>query len=183
MYVICLLFLDDPNPKSAVTISPRTSHLRSQLFEPGSLAVMPNQLADAAATHTIQRLVENAQLDAQKIEVLTAERDHLVDTVGELHAQSMDREHILKHENDVLLVKVRDALAKDARTEAERDALKRLFVSRQQEFSEALINQQSNVIESLQMKCANYEKGVMGGSRSLNGKYKNCIRENVECLT
>lgn len=44
------------------------------------------------------------------------------------------------------------------RTDAERDALTKLFLSRQQEANDKLIKEQKKMIEQFKLKCDNYEK-------------------------
>jgi hypothetical protein len=44
------------------------------------------------------------------------------------------------------------------RTDAERDALTKLFLSRQQETNEKLIKEQKKIIEQFKLKCEKYEK-------------------------
>ncbi len=49
-------------------------------------------------------------------------------------------------------------LAKETQNEAEKEALKKYFLSKQQETNESLINEQKKTIDILKLKCQNYEK-------------------------
>jgi hypothetical protein len=60
-----------------------------------------------------------------------------------------------KYENDLMIDRL---LAKETQNEAEKEALKKYFLSKQQETNESLINEQKKTIDILKLKCQNYEK-------------------------
>ena len=60
-----------------------------------------------------------------------------------------------KYENDLMIDRL---LAKETQNEAEKEALKKYFLSKQQETNESLINEQKKTIDILKWKCQNYEK-------------------------
>ncbi len=80
-----------------------------------------------------------------------------------------EREKRHKHENDSLIANVHNTLSKDAKTEAEKQALLKLLLTKQQEANERLIQDQSNQIEQLKIRCQKYENDFKR-SHSIDGK-------------
>lgn len=80
-----------------------------------------------------------------------------------------ERESRYKEENDLLIMTVHSTLSKDARTENEKEALKKLFLSRQQEKNENLIKEQNRMIETLKVKCLDYEKDLRNSVENMEG--------------
>ncbi|RNA17008.1 centrosomal of 89 kDa isoform X2 [Brachionus plicatilis] len=72
----------------------------------------------------------------------------------------LEREIKWKEENDFLISTVHSALSKDLRSDKEKEALVNLFVSKQTEKNKALINEQSNMIEHLKLRCSAYENEI-----------------------
>jgi len=72
----------------------------------------------------------------------------------------------------VLITTVHNTLAKDIRSEAEKEALTKLFLSRQKEKAETLIREQTTLIELYKAKCENYEKELMEKTNNRNYRFK-----------
>ena len=73
----------------------------------------------------------------------------------------------MKEDNEVFLKKVQASLSKEMKSDAEKDALKTFFNSRQHQLNENIINEQAKFIQSLQDKCQNYEKELQ---RTISGE-------------
>jgi hypothetical protein len=105
----------------------------------------------------IQKLIETCEADRKRVNDLNKEKLKLQRIIDELREKSLEKEEQLKYENDILMVKVHQTLQKESKTEAEREALKKIFLSRQQEINESLIQEQEETIKSLKM---NYQKAM-----------------------
>ncbi|CAF0754557.1 unnamed protein product [Brachionus calyciflorus] len=135
--------LDNPvKPKSARSITK---------FDQNGLEI---QLED------IQKLTQNFNIDKQEIDKLKNENKNFLNENEKLKHELLERGLKSKEENDFLIATVHTALSKDLRTDKERDSLTRLFVSKQTEKNEALIREQSSVIEHLKHKCLVYEEDI-----------------------
>ena len=67
------------------------------------------------------------------------------------------------------MIKLHDALSNDMKTEADKLALSRILLSKQQENNEKLINEQAKLIESLSSKCKKLEVELSKSPQSNNG--------------
>ena len=93
--------------------------------------------------------------------------------IENFHQQALEKESQKKEENDTMIKRIQDMLGKELKTEAEKEALKNFFLSRQQEVSERMIIEQNNIIETLQNKCNHYENDLknVGYSDGNSSKY------------
>ena len=60
-------------------------------------------------------------------------------------------------EMDKVMIKVHETLSKEMQNPNEKNALTKVLLSKQQETSEKLINEQSRTIEALKSKCQSLE--------------------------
>lgn len=65
-----------------------------------------------------------------------------------------------------MIDRVQHLLNKEARNESEKEALKKYFLSKQQETNESLIREQNKFIDSLQLKCQTFEKDLKKATES-----------------
>jgi hypothetical protein len=63
-------------------------------------------------------------------------------------------------EMDKVMIKVHETLTKEMQNPTEKNALTKVLLSKQQETSEKLINEQSKTIEVLKAKCQSLENEV-----------------------
>lgn len=70
----------------------------------------------------------------------------------------------------MLMIKFHDNLSKNMKDETERQALSRQLLSKQQESNEKLINEQSKMIDSLNLKCKRLENELKQAYESNDGK-------------
>jgi hypothetical protein len=71
---------------------------------------------------------------------------------------------------------VHNTLARDVRTDEEREALINMIVSKQAEKNGILIREQARLIEALKMRCLNYEREL--GTEVADSDRKNLTRFN-----
>lgn len=108
----------------------------------------------------LQKLANNFNVDKEEISNLKLQNKNYLSEIGKLKSEILENEMKWKEENDFLISTVHSALSKDLRTEKEKEALVNLFVSKQTEKNEALIKEQTNVIENLKLRCLNYENEI-----------------------
>ena len=75
-----------------------------------------------------------------------------------------------KHESDLLMAKFHDGL----KDQAEKEAVKKLFISKQQENNEKVMNEQARIIESLKSKCKRIETELERSNES-----SKCIENQI----
>lgn len=68
----------------------------------------------------------------------------------------------------MIMSSIQNTLAKETRTESERQALFNVFLSKQQQNNENLIQEQARVIDMLKVKCENYETELKNSMNSNN---------------
>lgn len=93
------------------------------------------------------------------------------------------REAKYKQDNDMLISTVHQTLSKDVRTDAEKEALLKLFLSKQQQANENLIHEQSRVIDSLKSKCNQYERELKNSLQGSNEVYLHHTKEYKDEIT
>ena len=100
--------------------------------------------------HDISRLIEDNKQLEKKIE--------------ELQTRLLEQKSSYKQDVDRLLTKFYDSTA----NEAEKEELKMLFISEQQENNEKLINEQDRTIKLLKFKCKRLENELSKFSETIN---------------
>lgn len=95
-------------------------------------------------------LQKNDKIHEKKVKDLINENNLLKQKIELLEKQALEREEKFKIENDALIIKLHDNLAKDMKSEEDKQELIKVLVSKQQERNEKLINEQNKVIKSLE---------------------------------
>ena len=73
------------------------------------------------------------------------------------HFILLERETKQKEENEKMIKQIQELLAKESKSDAEKEALKNYFLSKQSEVNDRLIMKQTDMIQSLQARCQTYE--------------------------
>ncbi len=132
-----------------------------------------SKISNVVTTETIQKLANNYNLEKNDITKLIEDNKTLEKTIQELQTKLLEQKSKDKQEIDRLIAKLYDS----TQNETDKEELKMLFISEQQETSEKLINEQDRTIKLLKFKCKRLESELAKSNET-----NNSIKISFNCL-
>lgn len=127
-----------------------------------------SKISNVVTTETIQKLANNYNLEKNDIAKLIEDNKTLEKTIQELQTKLLEQKSKDKQEIDRLIAKLYDS----TQNETDKEELKMLFISEQQETSEKLINEQDRTIKLLKFKCKRLESELAKSNETNNSIFK-----------
>ena len=126
------------------------------------------------AIEEIQKVAEVWTMEKSEIESIKAENVALNQKLGDIRNSIMERQAKYKEDNEMLIEKVHNMFARDAKTDKELDELVELFLPINKRINEQLIYDQNQVIQALDSRCKSYENDL-AKLRASNLSFMSCI--------
>jgi hypothetical protein len=123
-----------------------------------------SKISNVVTTETIQKLANNYNLEKNDIAKLIEDNKTLEKTIQELQTKLLEQKSKDKQEIDRLIAKLYDS----TQNETDKEEIKMLFISEQQETSEKLINEQDRTIKLLKFKCKRLESELAKSNETNN---------------